>query len=427
MKYSYCLLAMLSLWVNAMQAQKVQALSIGDTVPDLSFNNIVNAPFSSASLSSFKDKVIILDFFSTGCGSCIQALPHLDSLQQQLKNKVQILVISNEPAATIRTFLQHNPIARNNKLPFVSGDLQLKNRFPHSLIPHEVWLKDGKVKAITLAEAVTEKNLQAIYTGKPIHAYLKRDLLDFNPSLSLLSQMTNRDTTLFMQQSLLTQHYDGLGTRRGTSHNGHTKRIFFINWNMLNLFQYAWRFDANRIVLDVKDPSLILDKLTDPPAWRKYNQYCYEATVPDSLPDSAVGDLLKTTLNTALPVMGSFEKRQLNCFVLTYSATNGKLPAANGPTQFRFSPEGDSLFFLHHTMDAFTASCNAASNPAPGKPIILNETGIPYPVDIYIPFNALKDITLLKEALSPYGLQLLPASRELTVFVLRDKSTALAN
>lgn len=427
MKYSHCLLAMLSLWVNDIQGQKVHALSIGDTVPDLPFHHIVNASFSSARLSSFKDKVIILDFFSTSCGSCIQALPHLDSLQQQLKNKVQILVISDEPAGTIRFFLQHNPIARNNKLPFVSGDLQLKNWFPHRLIPHEVWLKNGKVKAITLAEAVTENNLQAIYAGKPIHAYFKRDLLDFNTSLSLLSQMTNRDTTLFMQQSLLTRHYDGLGTRRGISHNGHTKRIYFINWNMLNLFQYAWRFGANRIVLEVKDPSLILDKLTDPPAWRKHNQYCYEATVPDSLPDSAVRDLLKTTLNTVLPVMGSFEKRQLNCFVLTYSATNGKLPAANGPTRFRVSQVGDSLLFLHHSMDAFTASCNAASNPAPGKPIILNETDIPYPVDIRIPSNALKDITQLQEALSPYGLQLLPASRKLTVFVLRDRSTALAN
>lgn len=416
---------MLGLWVSTMQAQKIRALSVGDKVPDISFNHVINASFSSASLSGFKDKVIILDFFSTSCGSCIRALPHLDALQERLKNKVQILVITGESAGTIRYFLQHNPMARGNKLPFVCDDRQLKNRFPHHLIPHEVWIKNGKVKAITLAEAVTENNLLAIYDGKPIDAYLKKDLLDFNPSKSLLSQMTNSDTTLFMQQSLLTGHYDGLGTRRGFSHNGNTKRIYFINWNMLNLFQYAWRFDANRIVLDLKDPSLILDKLTDPPAWRKHNLLCYEATVPDSLPDSVFRDLLKTTLNTALPVLGSFEKRQLKCFILTRSDTSGKLPATNGSTRLQFSPQGDSMFFLHHTMDAFTASCNAEPNPAPGKPIILNETGIPFPVDIRIPSNALKDITLLQAALSPYGLQLLPAHRELTVFVLRDKSTTL--
>lgn len=425
MKYTCFVPAMLFLWVNTAQAQKIRPLSVGDTVPDITLNHIINAPYSSCKLSDFEGKVIILDFFATGCGSCVKALPVLDSLQQQLKNNIQIMVVCYEPAKTINSFLRRNEIAKKSKLPFITGDTTLKAIFQHYLLPHEVWLKDNKVKAITLAEAVTASNIQRVLTDQSLNIPVKKDLLGFNPSLSLYSQMKEKDTPLFVQQSLFTNYYDGVGSRRGTSRNGSTKRIYFINWNILNLFQFAWGFEANRIVLEVKDTALLLDRRTDPAAWRKHNLYCYEVTVQDSLPDSAVRNLLKTTLTASLQVQGDMEKRRINCYVLTYASTNDKLKASNQQTLLQTNKARDSLTFLHHTLDAFTASCNAASYPSPGKPIIINETGITYPVDIQVPTEALNNILVLQKALLPYGLRLLTEQRDLTVFVLRDKPSTL--
>lgn len=421
MKYSYCLLALLCLSLTHAPAQKVRPLSVGDSVPDILFSHFTNAPFSKSRLSDWKTKLVILDFFATSCGACIHSLPRLDSLQQKLGDKLQILVVCYEPMETIRNFLQKNAIAKRIRLPFITGDTLLKKIFEHYYIPHEVWIKDKQVKAVTLAEVVTASNITDMYDGKAIKAGVKKDNMEFNPAVSLRSQMERSDTSLFIQQSLLTRYYPGVGSRRGTDRTANTKRFYFINWNMLSLFQYAWQFDANRIILDTKDSSLITERRTDPSAWRKYNLYCYEATLPVASPDSSAKELLKATLNTALAVEGAYETRQVNCWILSHKDRSAGPPRANSAPELRTNSSEDSTFFLGHTIDVFIASCNGAPTPSPGKPVILNETGISYPVDFRIPTEALQNILLLKQALASYGLDLLPEKRNLKVFVIRDR------
>lgn len=46
-------------------------LTVGDVMPDITFNNLVNYKSSSAKLSDFKGKLVILDFWATTCLSLI--------------------------------------------------------------------------------------------------------------------------------------------------------------------------------------------------------------------------------------------------------------------------------------------------------------------------------------------------------------------
>src|SRR5438034_9125331 len=73
---------------------KTSPLTIGHQLPEIVFNSVTNYKSKTARLSDFKGKIIILDFWSSFCGSCINLFPHLDSLQQKFKNDLQIILVN---------------------------------------------------------------------------------------------------------------------------------------------------------------------------------------------------------------------------------------------------------------------------------------------------------------------------------------------
>ncbi|MBL7761164.1 MAG: redoxin domain-containing protein [Sediminibacterium sp.] len=420
MKYILCLMVVLC--HQRLFSQATQPLTVGDRVHDRALQPILNASYTTYRLNAEAGKLFILDFFDTRCGSCISALPMLDSLQNHFGEAVSILVVSSESSATISKFLKTNPRVKHVRLPFLTDDSILHHTFPHYLLPHEVWIKNGKVIAITEASAINHSNLQAALSEAGIRLSIKRDLLEFNHNIPLHSQLSAIDSTLFLRQNLLTRQVDGLGSRRGNQLIAGKKRIYFINWELLSLFQHAWEFQANRVLLEVPDPALYLDKYTAPDEWKRNNLYCYEGIFPENCPDSLVLEDLKTSLQSASPLNGSWQNRELPCYVLSAEG-NGPVRSNAERQAYRKDNLSDSIFMQSHSLLAITAIFNNATKATPRKAIIVDETGIDYPVDIVIPFKALSDPALLTEALIPYKLKLTPAKRHLRVFVLTENQS----
>lgn len=161
--------------IPLVRQRTVKPLSIGDTVPALEFN-IINNPVLKIQLSQFKGKLIILDFWATWCNSCIKSLPKLDSLQKQSPAQLQVLLINYLPS-TGNTEKQISEFISNRKhfskalanLPVcIDTSAKLKQLFPHTFLPHYVWIgPDGTVIAITAATELTASNIRAILNGKP--------------------------------------------------------------------------------------------------------------------------------------------------------------------------------------------------------------------------------------------------------------------
>ncbi len=394
MKYILCVIAFLCQgWLFG---QPPKALTVGDSIPDLALSPFLNAPYTAYKLS---------------------AQSRLDSLQKRFGDSISILVVGYESPDRIRQFLKTNARVKNNHLPFLTGDSLLNQTFPHYLIPHEVWIKNGKVIAITDAESLSRVSIQAALAGYPLQLPLKKDILDFNPSISLRKQLAVGDSSLFLRQNLFTQQVEGLGTRRGVQLTAGTKRVYFINWGLLSLFQHAWKFQANHVVLDLNDPSTYLDRTSNPDEWKRNNLFCYEGVFPLNCPDSLVWEDLKSSLQSASPLQGSWQKRMLPVYILVKEASGPPASALLHPI-FKKDAGTDSIYMQGHTLAAITAICNESTQPSPGKPIILNETGIEYPIDLMIPAKALSDPDLLRMALAHHKLRLIPAIRELSVFVL---------
>src|SRR5580658_394124 len=78
------------------QTVNIRSLTIGDTVPDMEFNNVINYHSPKTKLSDFKGRFVILDFWATWCGGCIEGFPHLDSMQNRFGDKLKVILVNTK-------------------------------------------------------------------------------------------------------------------------------------------------------------------------------------------------------------------------------------------------------------------------------------------------------------------------------------------
>ncbi|NLR67307.1 TlpA family protein disulfide reductase [Chitinophaga varians] len=159
-------------------------LSVGDTVPDISFtrwndNKIIK-------LSDFTGQVVILDFWATWCGSCIRMFPKNDSLETQYAGRVKFLLVNSirstqDSARHLNNFFHRWQKQRGQpfSLTTVPYDTTAFQLFPHIFLPHYVWISPNrKVIGITDSEAVTAANIRKALQGMILTAPIKGDRYD---------------------------------------------------------------------------------------------------------------------------------------------------------------------------------------------------------------------------------------------------------
>lgn len=55
-------------------------------------------------------KPVVLEFWGTYCGPCLQSIPHLNQLHTKFRGKVQFIAVSGEDPSTVRNFLKRGSI-----------------------------------------------------------------------------------------------------------------------------------------------------------------------------------------------------------------------------------------------------------------------------------------------------------------------------
>jgi peroxiredoxin len=73
---------------------------LGRPAPD--FQPAVQAGDKLPRVSGLRGKVVLIDFFATWCGPCVEAMPHVEELHQKLKKQGLVVVgVSNESPAIV--------------------------------------------------------------------------------------------------------------------------------------------------------------------------------------------------------------------------------------------------------------------------------------------------------------------------------------
>jgi len=154
----------------------------GDQIPDINFQTVLNAPVKNIKLSQLRGQIVLIEFWATWCGSCLEAMPHLKQLQQKHAGKLRVITVTDETATRIGQYLAVKP----SSLWFaIDTGRAITQVFPHQLIPHTVLISaDGKLIANTSPELITDKVMDSLVNKQEVHLAEKKDnTLDYEELL----------------------------------------------------------------------------------------------------------------------------------------------------------------------------------------------------------------------------------------------------
>ncbi|MFM9911697.1 MAG: TIGR03435 family protein [Chitinophagaceae bacterium] len=380
-----------------------QQLTIGDKVPDLNFPDCIvpnnnKMIVKNISLSNFKNKIILLDFWATWCGPCISAMKKYESFQKKYKDKLQIIAITHESVKRIQKFSENRP---TSLLIAIDSSETLRKYFMYRTIPHVILIDgNGIIRAITHSDEITEQVIEKISKGESISLSYKKDNTDFDIEADYFSVDSTTKEAFTLQSGIA-----GVGTfskigkgifkdRRLSLHNFLIDGLYRMAYNV-SFFRVVYEMDKKEF--DYENPK---------------NKYCLDIIIP-----SADKNALYTYLQKKLPeyfdVKTRLEKRKITVHILkrnneplTFkpsSVVNDTYAASSN----HFTGEGVGMKNIAEYMESFGIL---------GTPV-LDETGINTRYDIHLEWEPEKKGSF-REAFSKAGLVVEKVEREIEVLVI---------
>ena len=407
---------------------KPTPLAIGDKIPDELWNlplQVVNHPQGkkTITLSEYKDKLIILDFWNTWCVPCIRNFPKLRALQNEFGDKIKVLAVTQEDTDRITKFFKTGAGKEHTYVNSVISDSVLSKYFPHIGVPHIAWIDThGVVINTTQAEHVTSNNIQKILNNQTTKMVSKIDI-DRNKPL-FLSEYFNDSMDLRTYSIFFKGYYPGLKSGGNFKKNkqGKIYRRQMTNLPIMDIYypivyqlfeDNGEQFNMSRAIIEVKDP-LLLNWISKPDStFELTNLYSYELIIEKDKTDNLFNYMLEN-LNRYSDYIGAIEKRITSCLVLVRTSTKDKIKSKGGKPECTF-PASPSILTNHK----LSVMINMLSEGTPIKMPIVDETGYTGNVDIEI--SEVKDLASFKKELNKYDLDLKPGKRSLNMFVLKDK------
>ena len=402
--------------------QQITPLTIGDTVLDITLNNIVNYKATTARLSDFKGKLLVLDFWGIWCTACINIFPHNNELQRQYGGKLQVLNVAFEPEAKIKPFITNLEKRRGAeyRITSITGDTLLQQLFPHRTVPHLVWIgPDGVVKAITSATRFTKENIDKILGGETASFQQKKDINMSKPAF-LPSVITDSPFSM-VHYSLLVNgdFYDGAGTAQHIFKTG--DKAYGLNYTNQTLDYICFRIGMamleNSGAHPYYNPRLYKVEIKNAQLLKAFKEtiWQYAFFLPKNETDSFYYKALKE-ISCYTDYYTGIEKRKMPCLVLTLNGTKEKFATKGGDDG---SPlfSTDSSKLINQPMYVFT---NLLNDSKFTELPVIDETG--YNGNIDIQLNAPYTLQSITKQLQQQGLSLTPAQRELDIVVVKDKN-----
>jgi peroxiredoxin len=143
-----CVYLMLSVMLTLMATAGGTAAASGAAAPAFTLRDINGA---SVSLSDFKGKVVLLNFWATWCGPCKQEMPHLDKLDKDFGPQgFKVLSISTDDA---RAASKVKPYIKGRGYGFtvlLDKDTSVVSQFnPSKTLPYTVLIgRSGNIQKV---------------------------------------------------------------------------------------------------------------------------------------------------------------------------------------------------------------------------------------------------------------------------------------
>ena len=407
-------------------------LKVGDQVPGLVIQHLINYPGGRAPLSAFTGKLLILDFMATWCSPCISLLPKNDSLQREFGSQLQMLPVTYQSKEVIEQMLARLKTRGTSiSLPFVVSDTLFRSLFPHRYLPHYVWI-DGKgiVKAITGHQEVTRENIRRMLKTGTIDAKIKNDQsVPYEREQLLLAGNPQIPNKNILYQSAFTGYIAGppssftvFPVTGGESH-----RVVATNARIPTLFRIAYGhlqgkvFSNNTVLLEMHDTTCCNSRLEGSPylEWLSTRGYGYELIVPPSM-HGQQANIMQQDLARMFPqYKAAIEKRSFPCLALMRTSGANKLKTRGGEPFTEVHPSGAQI--RNQSFLPFIFQLNVKYLSHLSIPVI-DQTGYKHKIDLTLEAD-MSNLASIRKALATYDLDLLPGTHEIEVLVITDSNS----
>ncbi|RYZ53556.1 MAG: TlpA family protein disulfide reductase [Sphingobacteriales bacterium] len=307
----------------------------GTYIGDLKISSTLFFPHKLESLKDLKGKAVLIDFWSSKCMSCFRAFPEMDALKSKFKDDLVFFYATPQPRKEVEDFFKRRPEFLKYNISFITDAGKLEKLFPHSSIPHFVWIgKDGKVKAITDHRPVNEQNLRKLVSAGTLSLPAKRSFAGFTGEAPFLEESAFQAEVI--RSSMISGNVDGLPASKGFTRlpNG-VEKLFALNQTLSSLYFYAYTPDHSMqftengrlLRLQLRDSTRFFD-MTEPA--RTPRRFCFELIAQMDTPSRTNAPMMRKMqreLDHHFGLRSKLRVVETDCYVVTKGV--GFKPAQN--------------------------------------------------------------------------------------------------
>lgn len=366
---------------------------------------------------------IILDFFSSDCHVCFRSFPKLSELSEKYASQVQFILVGKDDGKIRKIYKGYET---KFKLQFpVIYDSFLQKSMGIKFNPFYIWLdREGVIRGLTGAEALTDENLEQFLKGQSILEKKTGKPERFDPSRPYLVNGNGGTDSNFLLRSVLTKWHIGqpLSPLPALEEKTLSNRFQVLSVSIHDLYNYAFygrtQWNAESSLYGVAYPYVFIDTGYGLPL-SKTEKYSYSAQIGQLANPQQLQKRLQIDLETYFGFDASIEKRTTPCLMLRLSKTKAALLRSAGGKPYAM--DGLGVIELKNQPVSKLISLISRHYNLP----IINDTGIDHNIDVrieYLPY----DYNELKSSLQKKGLMLDDGLNEMRVIVLKSKKENVA-
>ncbi|MCY3972357.1 MAG: TIGR03435 family protein [Acidobacteria bacterium] len=332
-----------------------------------------------------KGKATVLEFWATWCGPCVQAIPHLNELADDLaEHDIRFVSITDEEEGTVAPFLEANPISG---LVALDLDGSVFEEYGIRSIPTTFLVdRKGVVQAVTRAGDVTREALLDLMAGRRPDVPELEDL-----DLGELFEVGDEGPEAVFQVLV----------RPSTKREGGMERspgkVTMIAFEPETMLKVAYNVgEGGRLLMEAELPD------------RKYDVVVNTGGRPELLEP-----MFQQAVSAALGVEATWEERVVEAQVLVATA-EPKLEPLGPPDNRFYVSRGLNWLGTSHVGGLVDTVASRLKQP------VIDETGLTGRYKIHLEFDLEEDPESLARAIEEnLGLALVPEERTVEMLVVR--------